>query len=255
MKVFLIPALLFFLGIGEPRAQEGGGDPLSKGVRAAQQKNYPLAYSLFKKALEDNNMNIDLYFNLGQLAVALKKCDEAVIFYSAFLYLSPNSVDAKDASAKISNCEKSLKNAGTISLDSEPQGVEVFINGAIVGKTPIKAKKLAAGTYRVEIDHPDYEFVGHKVKVESGKDAALTEKLSKKKAFGYLVVTTMPEAGVNIFLDDQSYGTSPMKEPLKLETGRYLLKLEMEGYDRWVRYVTIDREKTVKVEAELEKKQ
>jgi len=48
-------------------------------------------------------------------------------------------------------------------------------------------------------------------------------------------------------------GTSPLDKELKLPTGKYLLEVNNDGYDRWIRHVYITKENATSVSVSLSK--
>ena len=100
-------------------------------------------------------------------------------------------------------------------------------------------------------DYHDFEQA-FEAPAQSEEPIRVTGKMNKRIYKGFLKIVTEPADGVQIFLDDKLVGTTPLKEPIALETRRYLVRFEKPGYDRWIRYVTIERERTADLAATLE---
>lgn len=222
----------------------------AKGLRLAKQRAYPKALIAFKEAIRENPLEMDAYFNAGNIAFNLKQCKDVLIYFRGFLYLSPGTPDDKTAKAGLTQCE-SKGNVGTLLIKSEPSGIEVYIDGAIIGKTPIAETKLQSGVYKVLLKHPDFELWEQDIEIKSGQINEMYAKLTRLIAYGFLDLKTEPP-GAKVFLDEKEIGVTPM-EKVKLETKRYLVRFEKPGYDKWVRYVNIVKDKTVTLNAVLEK--
>jgi hypothetical protein len=73
-----------------------------------------------------------------------------------------------------------LEKANTVlSIDSNPSGAEIFIDGKDMGKTPYKAVNIKPGIYKVEIKKDGYLPFTTQVKVEKDKPAEFVFPLLK----------------------------------------------------------------------------
>jgi tetratricopeptide (TPR) repeat protein len=228
-----------------------------RGAKLAKQRNYPKALEAFQDAIRLDPTQVDAYLNAGNIAKHLDKCREVLLHYRGLLYLSPGDPDAKSAKAAIAACE--AKGAGTLIVKTssladaaDVTGVEVTLADGLVGRTPVPDLKLAPGTYRMELTHPDFEPVTEDVTITAGATTEVKRDLKKKLLYGALEVKTEPADGVVVYIDDVQVGVTPLKEKLKLETKKYLVRFEKPGYDRWIRNVTIQRDRTTTVSATLE---
>lgn len=221
-----------------------------KGARLAKQRAYPAALAAFQEAVRAEPSQIDGYLNAGNIAKHLNKCRDVILMFRGFLYLSPQDPEVRNARAAIGACE--AKQTGTLTVKTEATGLEVLVDGGLIGRTPLTDMKLVAGTYRLLLRHPDYEDATAEVTVREGEPVEASVPVRKKLLFGFLEVKTEPADGVQVFLDEVPSGVTPLKEKLRLETKKYLLRLEKSGYDRWIRNVNIQRDRTQTVSATLE---
>lgn len=227
-----------------------------RGTKLAKQRNYVKALDAFREAIRSDPTQVDAYLNAGNIARHLKMCREVLLYYKGFLYLSPSDPEARNAKAAMTACEKGT---GTLILKAvsptdgaSVNGVEVFIEDGLIDRTPLPEVKLMPGNYRIRLSHPDFEPVSEDVTIKAGETTEVSLGLKKKLLYGFLEIKTNPEEGVAVFLDDEQVGVTPLKDKLKLETRKFLIRLEKPGYDRWIRYVTIERDRTITVEATLE---
>jgi hypothetical protein len=249
-----IPAFLFCFISSSFAEEESYSSLAQKATKQAQKRDYAGAYKIFKKALFLDNKQVDLYYNLSMIGAGIKSCSDAVIYMTAYLYLTSQGAEAKEIRSRKESCEKLLKNPGTLTITSEPAGIEITLDNALVGKTPITGLTLEKGNYKISLRHLDWEDIDMNVTVTEKNETRAALPLVKRKAFGQLEIAVTPPDGVKIFLDDKPAGETPLKDKfITLETKEYLLKLVKDGYDQWVRYVTINRDKVTKVEVTLEK--
>lgn len=60
----------------------------------------------------------------------------------------------------------SVDQPGVLNVYSEPPGLEIFIDGKLIGKTPVKSVRLSAGEHQLRIGDTE-----RKVNIASGKNA------------------------------------------------------------------------------------
>ncbi len=87
---------------------------------------------------------------------------------------------------------------GSLSLDSEPTGAALFINGIDYGVTPYKRDSIEAGDYTVRMTKDGFDTLEQTVTVHPGEPMERTFTLEANT--GSIVLTVNPP-GVNIYLD------------------------------------------------------
>jgi hypothetical protein len=86
---------------------------------------------------------------------------------------------------------------GFLFVDSEPAGVDVYLDGRLIGKTPIWQEIVSVGRHRLELRSETHANLSEEIEVE---DASVVRKSYRlKPAFGNLVVfTDIPDAKVSV---------------------------------------------------------
>jgi WD40 repeat protein len=86
---------------------------------------------------------------------------------------------------------------GFLFVDSEPSGVDVYLDGRLIGKTPIWQEIVSVGRHRLELRSETHANLSEEIEVE---DASVVRKSYRlKPAFGNLVVfTDIPDAKVSV---------------------------------------------------------
>jgi len=86
---------------------------------------------------------------------------------------------------------------GFLFVDSEPSGVDVYLDGRLIGKTPIWQEIVSVGRHRLELRSETHANLSEEIEVE---DASVVRKSYRlKPAFGNLVVLTdIPDAKVRV---------------------------------------------------------
>jgi hypothetical protein len=145
--------------------------------------------------------------------------------------------EADAAVAEEIAAEEAPKAAGTLVVESSPEGIKVFIDGEELGVTPIAVEGLADSPHEIILFHPQKGAFSQMVESGSGR---IFIDLSTQGGLGvgFLNIETIP-SNVRIDLDGKRLGLSPVNQPVV--SGKHKVLLSKEGY--------VDRELTVEVKA------
>ena len=122
----------------------------------------------------------------------------------------------------------SLKpNFGWVSIETEPDGALIYINGKpVVEKSPINKKILRSGNYSLKAVKLLYYDEKQDFIICDGQHNKIRLKL--KEAFGTLVVTSEPD-NADVIINGQNKGTTPFKE--KMPSDKYTLSVKKDLYE------------------------
>mgnify|MGYP003825172081 CR=1 FL=1 len=243
---------------GTARPEEGvqasGAGPLIRqGARHARARDWRRALESFEAAVRADPVHLDAAFNAGSVARKLNRCRETLLYFRAFLFLSPGTDDDGAARRAIEACEARKGETGILTIRGEPRGAEVSLNGVLQARTPVNRLKVPVGTWQVRVSCrcPDFDDVVQEVRIEADRETEVGIDLPRKKGYGHLEIRTSPPAGVEVLLDGERVGETPV-ERIRLETGKHFLELRKAGFERWIRNVLIERDRVTAVEAEME---
>ena len=223
-----------------------------KGYKQAKRHRYKKALPLLEEALQLMRYpDSELMYDLGSISEALNNCPKAILYYTGFLSSMPDEKERTEVTEKLKRCMKSSE-LGTVDVTSQPEGLEVRLNGVPMGRAPLRGLKLPTGIYTVTSDKEDFHPYKSTLSVEYNLRSRHDVRLKKKIFYGTLEVKVTPNDGAVVFLNHIKQGPSPFTSK-KLETKRYLVHIEKEGWDRWVRYVTVVKDSTFTVDVKLEK--
>jgi len=124
---------------------------------------------------------------------------------------------------------------GTLVVDSSPSGAEVYVDGRLQGRTPLRMS-LEAGRHEVRVVAPGYGEYRAQVEVRPGESVRLTVELVPVRATLELYVN----AEARVFLDGQEVGVA-RGGYLRLEAplGEHELTLVAPGYHTLVQTVRL----------------
>lgn len=141
---------------------------------------------------------------------------------------------------------------GSISMTSQPTGVEVYLENRFIGFTdvqkPLKITNLLEGTYHLKFicgGYYDWEgVIAILAKMER------TVKVSLIAKPGSMNIYSEP-AGARIFLDNNPVGRTPMSLK-KVAEGEHEIRLVKENYKEWTQKVVVRSFQPTDVKATLE---
>lgn len=140
---------------------------------------------------------------------------------------------------------------GTLRVESEPSGAEVWLDGEKVGETPFVLEKKPSGTYSLRLVKPFYMTYEEFVTVRDGETTRVKALLEQN--YGTLVVESEPP-GAAITLNDQPTNrvTPATIEPL--QPGVAVVRLSLDGYGEAVEKATVRNRETSRVRVTLQPK-
>ena len=118
-------------------------------------------------------------------------------------------------------------NIGNIYINSEPKGSKVYINGNLIGLTPLLIENLELGAHNIRFHYPGYDILDRIIVLEDSELVEIDEYLFAKT--GNLKILSKPIGG-KVFLDNSFAGYTPLNIP-ELLVKKYYLRLELESHD------------------------
>jgi hypothetical protein len=134
---------------------------------------------------------------------------------------------------------------GTLSVSTDPEGVEVWLGDKYIGDTPIQNKKLRAGRYTLKLVDPVQQVSASEEILIQADKLTVVEKILKGK-FGMLKVDSDPE-GAEVFLST-SLGKTPLQNDF-MNPGKYRIEIKhpKKKYQPVVENITIPQGKRVEL--------
>ncbi len=146
---------------------------------------------------------------------------------------NPAGADSPAAAAT----EPGPANATPENVDIE---AEIFLDGAVVGKTPATLDNLAPGKHLMRLRAPRYFAESREIEIE-GLDRTQNLTLSLKPAWGFLQLASEP-SGAEVLVGNRLQGRTPLVAEV-LESGEEVL-VRLPGYKPWQQYHAIEAGQT-----------
>jgi len=133
-------------------------------------------------------------------------------------------------------------------IKTEPEEANVFIDGKLAGKTPFQ-RKYEEGEYTYRIEKSRYYNKAGKTTLKNNKKEL---DLSLKSRFGNIKVTSAPEDGMMIYLDDENTGKSTPDTLEQISSGEHTIKIQSRWYQPQAKQLAVKERQTTKVDFILE---
>ncbi len=158
---------------------------------------------------------------------------------------------------------------GIINFESEQEKVDIILEGAYIGQTPLEVKGAEAGRYVFGLSHEEYEDFSSFLDVYDGKITQVYVDLeSRSENIDYEdikpVITTETETpltgvirfrstqeNVDITLEGEYAGKTPL-DIKNTEIGRYTFTMSLEGYEDFISELYVYEETITNVSIDLE---
>ncbi len=127
-----------------------------------------------------------------------------------------------------------------LAINSTPAGANVFIEERLVGTTPYTGQ-FPEGDYTYRIELPRYHPEAGKITLK-GKRETLTFNLRPR--FGNVSITSSPENGMMIYLNDENTGKTTPATLEGVSSGNQTVKLMSQWYQPQAKTVTVNDNQT-----------
>ncbi|MCK6505054.1 PEGA domain-containing protein [Myxococcota bacterium] len=116
--------------------------------------------------------------------------------------------------------------AGRFSVASRPEGAEVFLDGQLVGTTPLELRDIPPGVHQVLLDMKGQAAVLRTVDTSDGSRGQVDVRLPDD---GAALVVKTPSADATVRLNGVKVGSGRKVRLPELERGRYTLEVTAPG--------------------------
>jgi len=143
---------------------------------------------------------------------------------------------------------KLTSDSATLTVESEPPGAGVTINGINRGQTPCTIERIPSGSATLEMNMTGFEHYSEKLILAAGEIQQVTASL--KVIPSDLQIVSTP-TGARIYVNNQYKGTSPVSLK-KIKPGTYRIRAELDAHDIMARDVEIGKAQNIVEEFRLQ---
>jgi len=124
---------------------------------------------------------------------------------------------------------------GRLTVNSNPSGAEVYIDGEKAGTTPLRNYTILEGIHEVVIKKAGYAERTYAVSIRYGEFKVLNVTLAPET--GKLTVKSTP-IGAEVYIDGKKAGATPL-ENYTVTAGTHEVKLIKDGYQNFTKMITV----------------
>ncbi len=181
----VLAVLLAGLWVGAPPAgaadasREAARQHYNRGVELANEGEYRAASDEFKAAYEASPHFATLH-NIAQAELALGRVQEAVEAFKRYLREGGDQIPADRREQVARHVALIEARFASLTIDTDPPGATVQVDGAAVGTTPLPSPlRLAPGTHAVSASHSGHQGVSRAVTLAEGEAQRIAFALPK----------------------------------------------------------------------------
>jgi serine/threonine protein kinase len=155
--------------------------------------------------------------------------------------------DIRDVNTKPLETEKNTAN-GFLYIAAIPWA-DVYIDGVKKETTPLKkAIIIDPGRHVIDLRNPNFQDYSQSIEIRSGVTDSILIQL--ESLMGFLQVNVMPWG--DIYLNDTYIDTTPLKEPIQINAGTYILKVKNPNFETFLTEIKIKSNLTEHVDIRLQ---
>jgi CubicO group peptidase (beta-lactamase class C family)/TolB-like protein len=136
---------------------------------------------------------------------------------------------------------------GQLSVEVNPNGADVFVDGQFKGKAPITLDELPSGAFRLKVSQALYETLDEEITIEDGKTNKQVVVLSPR--FGTLNITGSPTSA-QVSINGKTVGNLPLVNH-KVGTGLAEIKISAKDYHEHEQFIQVDINEMYPVNVDL----
>ena len=122
-------------------------------------------------------------------------------------------------------------------ITSQPTGASIFINDENKGLTPFQ-QELPEGKYTYRVEYPMYYTDAGAFNLVAAKGKK-TMEINLSPNFGNIHVTSQPETGATVFLDEQPTNKKTPCTLKNIKSGQHTVRLQREWYQPITNKITV----------------
>jgi len=215
------------------------------------EENYEGAAAAFEESYRIRPVPVVL-FNLAQTYRRLYRYGQAIEAYQRYVRTAEDLTPERRAEVRATIAEL-RRGLAPVTIETDVEGVEIRIDGRVVGETPLPGPlQLAAGTRRLEATRDGYATQRSELRVVGGEPQSVSLSLPLTSAAALLRISANVE-GASVRIDGTEVGTAPLER--QLGEGGHQIEVVAEGYETYAREIVLAARQDRELVADLSEAQ
>ncbi len=162
--------------------------------------------------------------------------------------ITPSKVERIYADLKV------LEDYGSVSINSSPQGADIYLNEEYRGLTPLNLQNIAADKYTVKVSLPGYEEWIEDITISPGKTARVYAELESRPAYGSIPIYC-EQKGAQIFLNGAYVKDIDSNSMVlaNIKSGKYEIVILQDGFRAWIKDIEVFKDETTAIDVIMTK--
>ena len=229
----------------DPQALEDAKRHFQQGAALYNDQNFNAALAEFLAAYKARPAAAVLY-NIGLTQKSLFRYNDSMESLQRYLIEEPKlSPERRGEVQQLISEMRAL--LAEVTLNVQPGGAAIAVDGRTIGTSPMKAYLLAAGSHIIDVNLEGFRPGRKEVMITAGVPLTVNVALEKIPKTGHLHIA-VEQLGATVKVDNKQIGTSPVD--IELGSGGHTLEVWSSGYlshreevliaagqDRWVQVV------------------
>ncbi len=144
--------------------------------------------------------------------------------------------------------ERMIRDSGVVTVESEPAGAQIFVNGLQRGVSPLTLSDIPKGRAKLRIEKAGYLPQTREIVIAAGDEQNVRVVLEGEP--GSLYLTSVPQ-GARFYIDGKPHGPGPHTLS-PFPAGKHSVRAELDGYGVVTREISIGLGESVSEEFRLE---
>lgn len=208
--------------------------------------DFDQAHELYEKGYAVSKDPVFLY-NSGRALQGLNRYPEALDRLERFRKEASPALIARVPGLD-ELIDKVRQNVATVTLTSSVAGARVLLDGKMVGKTPVDALRVNAGSTKIEVFKDGYRPSAMTVTLQGNEARTIDFDLIAMSQSGVLIVRSNA-TGASVTVGDKDLGATPAQA--ELAAGEHRVEVSHPDYETFVTTVVIKAGVSTKLEADL----
>ena len=152
--------------------------------------------------------------------------------------------------------ERAVAPTGQVTVQSDPNGALVTVDGRFRGETPITIRDLSLGAHAIQIARPGHVPWSERLTLTASSPARVVSAVLRPgvelsdRASGSIYIDSRPR-GARVMIDGRFVGTTPFRIS-GMAAGRHDVRIELDGYRAASMPVTVTSTREARVAVTLE---